>query len=209
MRLIIPCKRLLPMARAIQLVLTLFFFACKSEQNQTSKKIEIIYFGGFDTTLISQIKCDISLFYHLETSKVRQANLPQSAFYLPRKRYRADSLIHYLKNQKPGNNNMSVGLCAEDISVSINNNQDWGVFGYGYCPGNACIISTFRLKKKEKNGFKHRLKNVILHEIGHNLGLSHCLNPNCLMADAKGKISSVEGENRKLCKNCQSSIDEN
>ena len=50
--------------------------------------------------------------------------------------------------------------------------EDWGIFGLGYRPGNAAMVSTFRLRKPGLT--IERLQKVVTHEIGHNLGLKHC-----------------------------------
>jgi archaemetzincin len=180
----------------------------KSKPSQVSK-LDIVYFEDFDTSILMNLKLDIKKFYGINTNSLKFDKLPISTYYSPRNRYRADSLIKYLNTQKKQSNNLVLGLCAKDISVSIHKARDWGVFGFGYCPGNSCIASSFRLKKDSKPGYYTRMKNVVLHELGHNLGLKHCQDSICLMVDAKGKISSIEGENRKLCLNCRQYLNGN
>ncbi len=181
--------------------------SCNHNKNQAlNSNLEIVYFENFDTSILTDLKLDIEKFYGIKTVSIVSKNTPVSSYYQPRKRYRADSLIRYLNSCNSQSNNIVLGLCSKDISVSINNANDWGVFGFGYCPGNSCIASSFRLKKDTKPGYYTRLKNVVLHELGHNLGLKHCQDTVCLMVDAKGKMSSIEGANRKLCLNCQSLI---
>lgn len=103
---------------------------------------------------------------------------------------------------------MSV-LTNEDISTTKNNNLDWGILGLGTCPGNTCIVSTYRMQKKSVPVvlFKERLIKIILHEIGHNFGLPHCKNdPECLMNDAEGTIATVDKEKKWLCNSCRKKL---
>jgi archaemetzincin len=190
---------------AIGLTCLLFVlnFCTNRSNHALNSKLDIVYFEDFDTSILQPLKLDIKKFYGINTNSIRHDKLPISSYYKPRNRYRADSLIKYLKSNKTQSQNLVLGLCAKDISVSIHNAKDWGVFGFGYCPGNSCIASSFRLKKDSKPGYYSRLKNVVLHELGHNLGLKHCPDTVCLMVDARGKMSSIEGVNRKLCLNCK------
>ena len=181
--------------------------SCTNENKPSlNSNLDIVYFEDFDTTILTQLKLDLIKFYGIHTVSSKFEKLPISAYYKPRNRYRADSLIKYLISCKTQSSNLVLGLCEKDISVSIHNANDWGVFGFGYCPGNTCLVSSFRLKKDSKPDYYTRLKNVVLHEIGHNFGLNHCQDSLCLMVDAKGKMSSIEGSNRKLCLNCQQFI---
>lgn len=107
---------------------------------------------------------------------------PKSSYNKARNRYRADTLIALLKN-KVGKDTVIVGLSRKDISTTKGKYQDWGVMGLGYKPGNACVISSFRLSKKNQS---EQFYKVVLHEIGHTQGLPHCPEKTCFMRDAEG-----------------------
>ncbi|MBS1704890.1 MAG: matrixin family metalloprotease [Armatimonadetes bacterium] len=128
--------------------------------------------------------------------------LPKSAFYQPRSRYRAEKLLDFLAPMAPDQGSI-LGLTDVDISTAKGKIVDWGVFGLGRMPGQACVISSYRLGKNiEKVSRLERLARVAVHEVGHNLGLPHCPTKNCLMEDAKGLISTVDSET-DFCKLCR------
>lgn len=109
--------------------------------------------------------------------------LPNMAYNKERNRYRADSLIDFLWT-KSTNENVIIGLTDKDISTTKGKIQDWGVMGLGYKPGHSCVVSTFRLSKKNIHS---QLYKLALHELGHTEGLPHCImDSTCYMSDAKG-----------------------
>lgn len=124
--------------------------------------------------------------------------LPPFAFYLLRNRYRADSIINYL-NRFASADTVIVGLTDQDISVTKGNVTDWGVMGVGFQPGDACVVSTFRLSKRESSAQLYKLS---LHELGHTQGLSHCKNKTCYMRYAEG--GNHLDEEMEFCKSCKS-----
>lgn len=101
-----------------------------------------------------------------------------------------------------------IGITDKDISCTNESYEDWGVFGLGFMPGKSCVISTFRLKRnlKSEEQFQERVIKVVLHELGHNIGLDHCPTPNCMMQDAKGTIRSVDEEKIEVCILCKAKI---
>lgn len=124
-------------------------------------------------------------------------DLPASAYYQPRNRYRADSLINFLKRQTP-KGHVTLGVTHKDISTSKGKIIDWGVMGLGFCPGNACVVSGFRVSKEEKAA---QLFKVAIHELGHTFGLPHCSNKNCFMRDAEG--GNPTSEENEFCDQCK------
>ena len=93
--------------------------------------------------------------------------MPLNSYYIPNHRYRADTIINKLKTTV-GKDTIVVGLTHYDISSTKGKYKDYGLIGLGFMSGNACVISTKRLNKSNR---KEQLFKVVLHEIGHNLGL--------------------------------------
>ena len=71
--------------------------------------------------------------------------------------------------------------------------------GLGFCPGKACIASTFRLSKIETN---KQLFKVAIHEMGHTFGLPHCAIKYCFMRDAEGGYPT--NKEKDFCTKCKS-----
>lgn len=135
--------------------------------------------------------------YHANIVLLKPIDLPYQAWYKPRKRYRADSLINQLRN-KVKDGEVIIGLTSKDISTTKNGIKDFGVMGLGYTPGKSCIVSTYRLNKKnlEQQFFK-----VTIHELGHTQGLKHCPVKTCFMRDAEG--GNPTNEEKEFCERCR------
>lgn len=193
-------------------VFLLIMMGC-SNSNQP-KTIAIQTFNGFPKELTDTIQQSIENYYHFNTVTYPGIKIPKE-FYSTIKtpRYRADSIIRFLKQNKPDSIDHIIGLTTKDISTTKHDNngnvkspiskyKDWGIFGLGYRPGASCVVSTKRLKHPNKAIFINRLKKVTLHELGHNLGLPHCKNKHCFMRDAAETIKTIDEVELNLCKKC-------
>ena len=128
--------------------------------------------------------------------------LPPSAYYAPRNRYRADSLINILKsNTKDGH--VTIGLTCKDISSDKGSIKDYGIMGLGFKPGKSCVVSPFRLSK---NNLNDQFFKVAIHELGHTQGLDHCPDKTCIMTDANSK-NTTDNE-IGFCKKCNTFLKE-
>jgi archaemetzincin len=132
--------------------------------------------------------------------------LPQSAYYAPRKRYRAEALIAFMAGRADGRR--VIGLTSADVSTTKGNVKDWGVLGLGSGPARACVVSTFRMGRTSvvANVYRARVVNVCNHELGHTYGLPHCPNPGCIMADAKGHIRTFDDSVGDFCAACRAKL---
>ena len=122
--------------------------------------------------------------------------LPEQAYYSPRNRYRAKSLLDFLKT-RVGRDTTIIGLTGKDISTTKNNVKDFGIFGVAYRPSNVCMASTFRLNKRN---VQEQFYKVSIHELAHTTGLPHCEEKSCYLRDAKG--GNPLDEETSFCNKC-------
>jgi archaemetzincin len=195
------------------LLSVLFFMSCsfKKPENTFSYPANTINqqtiilqpFKGIDSGYINYLKNNIDSFYNVKINVVAATALPLKTFNAKRSRYTADSLLLFLKPLSPAQRVYVLGVTAKDISTYSNGIPDWGIMGLGYQPGNAAVVSTYRLSKKigGRQQLYTRLLKVSVHELGHNFGLPHCANQTCIMVDAAGK--NKLDEEVYLCEKCQ------
>lgn len=158
--------------------------------NQVIKKInpksrivvDVFPFGTFSGSMTTNIVYQLKMIFP-EVIPHKNLAFPANAYYNPRNRYKADSLIDYLKTLVPAGH-IAIGLSDKDISTKSGNYDDWGIFGLSEMPGKACVASTFRLNSANLSG---QFFKLVIHELGHSVGLDHCDVDTCLMRDANGK----------------------
>lgn len=171
----------------------------------TEISIAIQPFGTVDTMALLPLLEAVAKEYHATTIVIRPpVNLPTSAYYPPRSRYRAEKILEYLDSINDGNYYRVAGFTDKDISTTKGDIEDWGIFGLGNIEGYSCVVSTFRLKKDgKKELFAGRLKRILIHELGHTFGLYHCSWRQCVMANYKGTINILDEQWAHLCAPCR------
>ena len=188
--------------------LSLLLFACQEEQLSSSKEKVNSTTPNKHKQIVVQPYSDLSQtqadFIIAEIKKVcphvkvnTSIPLHPTAYYAKNNRYRADSLIAIQRRIANGKYTL-LGLTSKDISTTKGNTKDFGIMGLGFCPGTACVVSTYRLRGKNR---MEKFRKVTLHELAHTEGLPHCPDPHCYMRDAKGK--DYLDEEIDFCKICK------
>ena len=166
--------------------------------------IDLQPFGDFTQKEANQLKEELEKhlvpIYLSEIEVLPKKDIPASCLYKPRNRYWAGNILGFLKQQNQGSDFVTIGLTHRDISTSIHGNYNYGIMGLSFRPGNACVVSTFRLKRKDD------LWKVRTHEFLHSRGLPHCKKDDlkCLMQDAHGKNTFYMKHG--LCEDCKNSL---
>lgn len=186
-----------------------------SQQKQVLVTVALQPLGAVDNAVLKLARQAIDSVYGYRVIIEPSLPLPQETFvHVKTPRYRADKLISWLRSNRSDTVDYVIGITASDISTTKTDAlgrtlepksryQDFGVFGLGYQPGRSCVVSTYRLQKDGDVKFRDRFSKIVVHELGHNLGLPHCPNKGCFMADAVEKISSIDNEKMRLCAGCK------
>lgn len=187
-----------------------------------STLVAIQPFTGFSLEYADTVKRTVMEMYGVQAQVLDPIDIPQTAFvHIKSPRYRADTLIHFLKSDILfAKHDHVIGLISKDISTTkysdfknkiikepVSKYTDWGIFGLGFMPGKSCIVSSYRLEMNvTKEQFVARLKKVSCHELGHNFGLPHCPNKTCIMQDAAETIKTIDNVSLHLCDECKEKI---
>lgn len=174
--------------------------------------VKLVILGEFPEALIEAISTGLVDELQVEVKRLPTRPLPRSAYYPPRRRYRADRLLDDelapLLVGEPRSTKV-IGFTSVDISTTAHGHRDWGVFGLGHLGGRASVISLFRLQRELRDDahLRHRVVTVATHEVGHTLGLEHCTEPRCLMNDAHGSIGPVDDSTGHLGSECRAEVE--
>jgi len=146
-------------------------------------------------------------FYNVQIRVLPRVDLPEQAYYEPRRRYRAEKILPFLLEKLPSDGDRILGLTGVDISTDKGSIKDWGILGLANLGGKECIISAFRCHKRSMEGVPAPilLAKVAVHEVGHTLGLDHCTTRGCLMEDAGGLVRTRDRE-FDICTRCRSKL---
>ncbi len=192
---------------ASSLVMVILQFVAAVSANAADK---IIYLQPLQpapaAAAVQGVVVALRAFYPVEVRILPTASMPPTAWYAPRKRWRADRLLTWLESKLPAVGAKVMGLTTADISTTKAGVNDWGVLGLGTLDGTSCVISTFRtLRGVSAAMARERLAKVAVHEVGHTFDLDHCPTAKYLMEDARAKVATVDGE-VDLCPVCRQKL---
>ena len=168
-------------------------------------------FDNYNESILYDLSFEIKYFYNKQTIVLRPVKIPAHFFDTTIRQYSADSLVMLLSALRNDTIVEVVGITHHPI-FTIKGKEypvphyDENIFGLGYQPGNACVVSDSKFRSEYQTLHLNRLRKVIVHEIGHNLGLGHCQNEKCLMSDKNGNTIILDKSADDYCSNCKNLI---
>jgi archaemetzincin len=170
--------------------------------------------GDVDLEVIATVKKGIEDMTGFEVRVLGREALPRSAWYEPRRRYRAERILDWLRPRLPASADRIVAVTSKDISTTKGRAPDFGICGLADMGGPAAVVSTFRVGRKlgvlagaaRHAAYLRRLGDLARHELGHTLGLPHCPVRGCLMEDANGTVATFDRSTGHLCDSCRAAL---
>ena len=174
------------------------------------RTVVIVPFGEVDEAFIDAAAEAVKARVDAEVRIDAMRELPKTAWYAPRKRWRAEKLLVAIDVDPPEGAWKVLVITSAEISTTKGDIKDWGIAGLGNLGALSSVASTFlytRHSKTKAQALK-RFTDVAVHEFGHTLGLEHCETTGCVMADAKGKaMKSADQSRGHYCLRCRTKVE--
>ena len=196
-----PPEEVAPLTEEIAQVLTLEPPPCSHVPGVCRVAIQPL--GDVPEEQVEAVSGALREMYAVETVVLEAVDLPESAYYEPRRRWRAERLLDFLEPRLPDGSDRIMGITTRDISTTKGEHEDWGILGLAGINQPPSVISFFRCRRRVGDvPAIERLRRVAIHEVGHSMGLRHCPTVGCFLEDARGTVDTIDRETF-LCETCR------
>ena len=132
---------------------------------------------------------------------------PEFALDASRDQYNSLEILDWLESRFTRPDQWILGITNVDLTIPVLT----FVFGEARLGGRSAVISAFRLREEfhgrpaDTMVLLSRVEKEAIHEVGHMLGLTHCLDRNCVMYPSNS-LAQTDVKSTKLCPRCRSSL---
>lgn len=179
--------------------------ACARRKDKDRGTLVIQPLGGIldkNADTIARVRAYVGLFYDCAVDVAEPVAMPPDAFVARRRQYDVDPIVRMLRDRVPDKALACIGFCEEDLFTERLN----FVFGVGVPSMRAGVYSLARYGEKDavENDepiFLKRTLKVASHELGHMLGMDHCVRFECNM-NGSNSVDEMDREPMHLCPEC-------
>lgn len=173
--------------------------------------LEIVTVGEIPKEFIQKLAWEIKITYSSIIEKCiigPDIGVPPLAYNKTRRQYDADMILDRVLYRILEDCKVLVVLDVDLYTPSHDLNF---IFGQAQLGGMVALVSIHRLNPKfyrEKDDDRLFLERIIkeaVHEVGHALGLGHCINTACVMCFSNN-ISDVDRKGASPCEICQGKL---
>jgi archaemetzincin len=128
-------------------------------------------------------------------------------FDMKRLQYNSSQILLQLLPHAPGDGTKILGVVDVDLFIPVLT----FVFGEAQLRGDCAVVAMHRLNNRfyglpdDPALLTERLVKEALHELGHNFGLIHCVNPECVMRSST-YVEEIDQKSAELCDRCREQL---
>jgi archaemetzincin len=128
----------------------------------------------------------------------------EKTFDMKRMQYNSSQILLQMIAAPPPDAGKIIGIVNVDLFIPILT----FVFGEAQLKGIGSIVSLHRLNNKfyglpeDKELLSERLVKEAIHELGHNFGLVHCANQECVMKSST-YVEDIDHKSVEMCDTCR------
>jgi archaemetzincin len=180
---------------------------CKNKRRTGREKVYVTELGDLSERCKSvqgPVRDFLHAFFQLEVVRRDPRAMPAGTFVKKRKQYDGDALLENMKDKLPDDALASVGLLDKDIFTEGLN----FIFGQGSLADRVGIYSFVRLQDGEETKeplYRERCFRLVAHEVGHIMGMEHCVYYRCVMNGANS-LDEDDTAPLHLCPVCQAKL---
>jgi len=163
--------------------------------------------GYVDKLLLQSLKSDLEKFLGLAVEVMGNMPVPEGSYERSRNQYHSTKILKEILTEVPEGALKILGVIDKDLCIPILT----FVFGEAQLGGTASIVSLARLRQEfyglpaDNAVFYERLCKESLHELGHNFGLTHCRNRECVMY-LSNTVMDVDRKGITYCRECEAAV---
>ncbi len=133
----------------------------------------------------------------------------EKTFDMKRMQYNSSQILLQMIDNPPPDASKILGIVNVDLFIPILT----FVFGEAQLNGIGSVVSHHRLNNKfyglpeDRELLTERLVKEAIHELGHNFGLIHCSNQECVMKSST-YVEDIDHKSVEMCDNCRRELRE-
>ena len=168
------------------------------KQEVSVRNINMVLYDDFPVKKAQMLADALKKVYPSVSIQKEALVLPREHYNKERNRYSGSGLLKDLRRLRKGNV-VVLGLTDEVIFKANELSPTFGIYGVSPVGAYVAVISSTRPSGKQHSN--DHLVKLMMHELGHAFGLSHCSDEHCFMVDAEhgNKFSQTPS----FCKDCK------
>lgn len=171
--------------------------------------VDLLPFGFVEEGVLGTLEGCIVRSFALQARRMAPLSEPDFAYDPRRGQFGSTEILREVLRRRSADATLVLAVTEADLFIPMLT----FVFGLAQLGGRAALISLARLRQEfyglapDRSLFLARVAKEALHELGHSVGLVHCLDPACTLS-LSTNIGQVDAKGQDLCSVCDALLEE-